>query len=116
MGARGVQAGTLFAVTQESGLDEPHKLDAVRQALKKELESSVDDAISPTGYPFWVAKIKDTLAEKHLFEGRDRVCDLEVLATEYIKPNGEIGYRCPSEPIGQYEKKVKSPVMLRNIW
>jgi nitronate monooxygenase len=60
---------------------------------------------SPTGFPFKVAQMDKTLSEAKTFAARDRICDLGYLRHLYRKPDGEIGYRCPAEPVEDYIRK-----------
>jgi NAD(P)H-dependent flavin oxidoreductase YrpB (nitropropane dioxygenase family) len=104
-GASGVQVGTLFALSRESGLT-----DELRDGLMAELRATgpvvkTDALASPTGFPFKVVQLPGTLSEGSLYEQRPRLCDLGYLRTAFTRPNGQLGYRCPSEPIAVYLKK-----------
>ncbi|HEU0016019.1 MAG TPA: nitronate monooxygenase [Longimicrobium sp.] len=104
-GAAGIQVGTLFAYTEESGI-EPHlKEDVLRQAQEDRIDVLTDGRASPTGFPFKVVQIGGTVAEKSCYEGRERVCDLGYLRGAYKRPDGRIDYRCAAEPEGTYVKK-----------
>jgi len=97
-GATGIQVGTLFAFCRESGILPDLKkrfLDAV--AAGKALVFTHPDA-SPTGYPFKIGLLKNTLSELADFLGRKRVCNMGLLREPYQGANGKIGYRCPAEP------------------
>jgi len=104
-GANGVQVGTLFALCSDSGL-----LDDLRDQLMSELDANgpvvkTDALASPTGFPFKVIQLQGTMSEPAVYEKRPRLCDLGYLRTPFTRPNGLIGYRCPSEPIPVYLKK-----------
>jgi len=58
---------------------------------------STDTNASPTGFPFKVMRMLDTLSESSLFESRKRVCNVGYLRQLYKKEDGSIGYRCPAE-------------------
>ncbi len=97
LGAVGVQVGTPFAMSKESGLA-PHLRDEMMDKLRASTLSVRNDMLaSPTGFPFKIAKRDD--AE------RPRLCDLGYLRTPYERENGRIGYRCASEPIDEYVAK-----------
>jgi hypothetical protein len=54
------------------------------------------------GLPFKVAELPGTLADERVYADRPRTCDLAVLRSAYRKPDGTVGYRCPSEPVAIY--------------
>ena len=92
VGATGVQVGTLFALAQESGMQPEYRL-AILNAVRKGTE---DEALvrttlfSPTGFPFKVVQLGDTLASPQVFEYRHRVCDLGLLQQLGLsKPDAE---------------------------
>lgn len=95
-GAEGVQVGTAFALSKESGLR-----DDIRQALLARERAGTAEVLtsalaSPTGFPFKVAAMEGTLSEDDVYEKRPRICDLGYLRTPYRKEDGEVGFRCPS--------------------
>ena len=101
-GAAGIQVGTLFAYSDESGLAEPLKRSVLTHAARGEVTVMTDPRASPTGYPFkvvrWPGAPGDDVA-------RERLCDLGGLRVAYYTPDGKIGYRCPGEPVEAYVKK-----------
>jgi len=104
-GASGVQVGTAFALARESGL-----APAIRQQLLANLRDEgivvrTDVLASPTGFPFKIAQLPNTLSDPIVYEGRRRLCNLGYLRTPYVKTTGEIGYRCPAEPPVDYVRK-----------
>jgi NAD(P)H-dependent flavin oxidoreductase YrpB (nitropropane dioxygenase family) len=104
-GAVGVQVGTLFALSRESGLT-----DALRDEVLAELDSHEmavrnNAAASPTGFPFKVAQLPGTLSDPAVYEARTRLCDLSYLREPYLRDNGEVGFRCPAEPVHMYVRK-----------
>jgi len=105
LGAAGIQVGTAFAFCRESGLA-PHlkqtTLDASRAGRARIL---TDPYASPTGFPLKVVQQEETLSEPALYEKRTRLCDLGFLRQPYVKPDGALGYRCPAEPVEDYERK-----------
>lgn len=104
-GAAGIQAGSVFALCRESGLDPGLRRQLVKRALDGTLRVRNDPRASPTGFPFKVAALPDTLSEPDVHLKRPRLCDLSYLRTPYLKANGTVGYRCPAEPIDAYVRK-----------
>jgi NAD(P)H-dependent flavin oxidoreductase YrpB (nitropropane dioxygenase family) len=105
LGAAGVQVGTLFAMSRESGFM-PELRDALLDSLADEaLTTRTDAHASPTGFPFKVASIPGTLSDVSLREGRDALCDMGHLRTPYVRDDGRVEYRCPAEPARIYERK-----------
>lgn len=104
-GAAGVQVGTAFALCVESGLDPETRRALVLQALAGRAKVFTDPVASPTGFPFKVAQLEGSLSEASVFERRHKVCDLGFLREAYLKEDGAIGYRCPSEPDAAYLAK-----------
>lgn len=104
-GAAGIQVGTLFAYTNESGLAPAIK----RQVLEKVRDGTVDvvtdPLASPTGFPFKVVPLEGTNALQAEYESRERVCDLGYLRNAYKRADGRIDYRCAAEPVNTYVKK-----------
>ncbi len=47
--------------------------------------------------------MEDTLADIAVYDQRQRVCNLGYLRVPYLKNDGNVGYRCASEPIKAYE-------------
>jgi NAD(P)H-dependent flavin oxidoreductase YrpB (nitropropane dioxygenase family) len=104
-GANGVQVGTLFALSRESGLSAPLRQQLLDQLRERQLAVRTDALASPTGFPFKVAQLAGTLSDPSVYERRRRVCDLSYLRTPYVGPDGAIGYRCPAEPADAYVRK-----------
>ncbi len=104
-GAEGVQCGTIFALASESGLTadlRQHIIDDVRAGT---LHVRNDPLASPTGFPFKVAELDDTLSEPAVYAARPRICDLGYLREPAERPDGSLVYRCASEPEHMYVKK-----------
>ncbi|HEX2190110.1 MAG TPA: nitronate monooxygenase [Longimicrobiaceae bacterium] len=104
-GAAGIQVGTLFAYTEESGFRADLKEHVLRQALDDEIDVLTDGRASPTGFPFKVVQLGGTVSQQDVYEARERVCDLGYLRSSYRMANGRLGYRCPAEPVDAYVKK-----------
>lgn len=105
MGATGVQVGTAFAFCNESGFDPELRAASLEMSQRGEAEVFTDPVASPTGFPFKVLQMDDTISEQETYEKRSRICDLGYLRHAYKKDNGKVGWRCPSEPIEDYLKK-----------
>jgi NAD(P)H-dependent flavin oxidoreductase YrpB (nitropropane dioxygenase family) len=104
-GAAGVQAGTVFALADDSGLT-PSLRDGLRERVAAGTVGVRTDLLaSPTGFPFKVARLPGTLAEPEVYDARQRLCDLSYLRTPYLTADGDIGYRCPAEPAHMYARK-----------
>jgi NAD(P)H-dependent flavin oxidoreductase YrpB (nitropropane dioxygenase family) len=104
-GAAGVQVGTLFALSHESGLVPELRARLVKQLREGTLDVRTDAAASPTGFPFKVARLDGTLSDTDQREQRPRLCDLGYLRQPYQREGGAVGYRCPAEPIAIYVRK-----------
>lgn len=104
-GAAGVQVGTLFALSNDSGLTEQTRAEMLAQLREGDIAVRNDPRASPTGFPFKVASLPGTASQEPVYQARPRLCDLSYLRTAYEKDNGSIGYRCPAEPVDMYLKK-----------
>lgn len=105
LGARGIQVGTLFAMSRESGFAADLQ-DTLRNALGKDALLTRTDALaSPTGFPFKVALVDGTLSDTSLRDHREPLCDLGHLRTAFRREDGRLDYRCPAEPVKMYERK-----------
>jgi nitronate monooxygenase len=108
-GAAGVQVGTAFAFTVESGLRDDLKKELLAQATAKNAAVFTDPLASPTGFPFKVAQIEGTSSASRVYEERVRMCDLGFLREAYVTPEGKEGYRCSAEPVTNYVAKGGAP-------
>ena len=104
-GAAGVQVGTLFAWSNESGIDAGLKQRVLAGVGGEALRVKTDIRASPTGFPFKVVELKGTNASAANYERRERVCDLGYLRQAYRRDDGRIDYRCAAEPVDTYLKK-----------
>ncbi|MEO8623368.1 MAG: nitronate monooxygenase [bacterium] len=102
VGAAGIQVGTLFAYSDESGLSLDLKSRVLAGVAAGHVTVRTDPRASPTGYPFKVVYV-DGLENQD--ERRERNCDLGYLRTAYQTPQGKLGYRCAAEPVDQYVAK-----------
>ncbi len=109
LGAAGIQVGTAFAFADESGLRQDYKQDLLGKVIAGTASVFTDPLASPTGFPFKVAHLEGTVSEDEVYEGRPRICNLGFLREAYRTPEGEIGYRCASEPLSLYVSKGGNP-------
>lgn len=111
-GAVGIQAGSAFALCDDSGLDPGLRARLVAEALAGELVVRTDPVASPSGYPFKVAQLGGTIADPEQYAQRRRVCDLGYLRNAYATADGGIDYRCPAEPADAFLRKGGEPAEL----
>jgi nitronate monooxygenase len=104
-GAAGIQVGTAFAFSNESGMRPDLKARLIGQAMAGTGEVYTDPLASPTGFPFKVAQLEGTSSAFNIYQERKRVCDLGYLRDPYNTPDGTIGYRCSAEPVATYVAK-----------
>jgi len=104
-GAAGIQVGTAFALCDESGMDEKYRRLVIDKCLRGNASVLTDAFASPTGFPFKVVRLEDSLSESSVYEQRDRICDLGYLRTPYRLEDGKVGFRCPAEPVEDYVRK-----------
>ena len=102
-GAAGIQVGTLFAFSDESGFTDAIKRDVIASALHEHLRVRTDVRASPTGYPFKIVLTEGNDASAAA--PRERICDLGYLREAVKRADGAIIYRCPAEPVEQYIAK-----------
>lgn len=104
-GAAGVQVGTAFAYTEESGFSEDVKAAVIAKSRAGEAEVFTDPLASPTGFPFKVVSVADSMSEENVYQKRERVCDLGYLRSAYLIDDEKIGWRCASEPVRDFVRK-----------
>ncbi len=104
-GAVGVQVGTAFAFCEQSGIAPSLKRRAIEQIRTGTQHVRTDPLASPTGFPFKVFELTETLSEGEVFEQRKKVCDLGYLRQAFLQPAGSVGWRCPAEPDVSYLHK-----------
>lgn len=105
LGAAGVQIGTAFAVCDESGLDPTLKQRLREQIRDGSVHVRTEPCASPTGFPFKVVQVPETLSDPALHEKRSRICDLGYLRQPFMRTDGSFGYRCSAEPVPDYLRK-----------
>jgi NAD(P)H-dependent flavin oxidoreductase YrpB (nitropropane dioxygenase family) len=105
LGAAGVQVGTLFAFCEQSGLSAELRRQVRSKAKEGNLSVRTDPLASPTGFPFKVVELEQTLSQAEVYTERRRVCDLGYLREAYRQESGRVGYRCPAEPVAEFVAK-----------
>jgi NAD(P)H-dependent flavin oxidoreductase YrpB (nitropropane dioxygenase family) len=105
VGAAGVQVGTLFALSDESGFTDAIRHDLLDQLGHGTLQVRTDATASSTGFPFKVAAVPGTLTDASVYAERPRLCDLSYLRVPYEREPGVVGYSCPAEPVHMYVRK-----------
>jgi len=104
-GAAGVQIGTAFAYCEESDLDDEIKRRVLAASQTGDVSVLTGGRTSPTGFPFKVVQLDETLSQEEVYQQRTRVCDLGYLRQAYQREDGTIGWRCASEPVADYVRK-----------
>jgi NAD(P)H-dependent flavin oxidoreductase YrpB (nitropropane dioxygenase family) len=99
--------------------------DSMRRKILKtiaeegDMDVFTDPVASPTGYPFKVLEIPNTLSDDQVYKARPRLCSLGYLRSAFMKEDGSIGYRCPAEPVEDWVKKggeVEATVGRKCLW
>ncbi len=111
-GAAGVQIGTPFAFSKESGIELEHKL-RIREVIRGGAEVFSDARASPTGFPFQVLSLEGSLSENGIYTGRERVCDQGYLL-EFFENGEKVESRCASELERKYISKGGNELELGN--
>lgn len=109
VGAAGVQVGTIFSLAKESGLQSELRHELLGSLATGGLAVRTDPLGSPTGFPFKVATLPETLSDRDVYESRPRLCDLGYLRVPYERSPGVVGYRCASEPEHVFIRKGGEP-------
>ncbi|PIR93187.1 2-nitropropane dioxygenase [Candidatus Falkowbacteria bacterium CG10_big_fil_rev_8_21_14_0_10_43_10] len=104
-GAAGIQVGTPFAFCEESGLSPDLKRRALELIRAGKARVYTDSKASPTGFPFKVLLLGDTISDEVVYKQRSRICDLGYLRTVFKREDGSAGYRCPSQPVDVFLAK-----------
>jgi nitronate monooxygenase len=105
LGAVGIQAGTIFALSEESGMDANYRQTLRELGFNGQLDVITDLRVSPTGFPFKVVSLAGTVMDPQTYRDRERLCNHGFLVTPYMRPDNLIGYRCPAEKIDSYIRK-----------
>jgi len=105
-GAAGVQVGTAFVFCEESGI-----LPDLKRRFRELISAGVarvhtDPLASPTGFPFKIAQLTQSLSDAAAYAKRQRICDLGYLRQLFRRADGTIGYRCAAEPVADFLRKA----------
>ncbi|MGB0372673.1 MAG: nitronate monooxygenase [Opitutales bacterium] len=103
-GAQGIQAGSIFALSKESGIEDGLKLTLIESYFAGNLDVITDFKASPTGYPLKRAEYGSELSPESC-----RVCDLGYLRQPFMRGSGTLGYRCPAAPLAGFVRKGGAP-------
>lgn len=105
LGAIGIQCGSIFALSEESGMNPILRAEICRQGFRGDVNVVTDFQASPTGFPFKVVSLSDTVSEESVYTERTRNCSQKCLVTPVRLGDGKIDYRCPAEPIHHFVLK-----------
>jgi len=105
LGAVGVQVGTLFALSNESGFTDDIRDQILGTLVDGTFEIHTDMKASPTGFPIKIVSLPGTTALPEVFAARPKLCDMGYLREPIMLKSGRVDYRCPSEPEIPYLKK-----------
>ncbi len=81
------------------------KSDVLAQVRHGGIRVLTDARVSLTGFPFKVVQLAGTLSDPAVAAARTRVCDLGYLREAYRTSGGQVGFRCPAEPVAAYVAK-----------
>ncbi len=109
LGAKGIQVGTVFAFSDESGFTRSIKDKIIPKIINGTADVFTDPKCSPSGFPFKVVSLEGSVSENDEYQQRTRTCDMGYLRSFYKKEDGTLGYRCPAEPGTLYIKKGGKP-------
>jgi NAD(P)H-dependent flavin oxidoreductase YrpB (nitropropane dioxygenase family) len=104
-GAAGIQVGTLFSLAEETGLAPKLRKELLAHLIAGDLVVRTDPYASPTGFPFKVVILPNTLSQSDLYAERPRLCDMGYLRVPYERSPGTVGYRCSAEPTHVFIRK-----------
>lgn len=105
LGANGIQVGSLFSLTDESGYAPGDTRRIIKEIHRNRVHIRSDGRISPTGFPFNVVELEEEPSARKKAANRERICDLGYLRTPVLDANGNLRGRCPAEPIEDYLRK-----------
>jgi nitronate monooxygenase len=116
-GACGVQVGSVFALSEESGMSPYFRSEILKKIRhgKTDAELVQTSLFSPTGFPFKVVQLEGTLADDDVYADRRRICDLGFLRQRGLTKADEDGtrsmfQRCSAAPIDDFIGKRGLPV------
>jgi NAD(P)H-dependent flavin oxidoreductase YrpB (nitropropane dioxygenase family) len=104
LGAVGIQAGSIFALCEDSGMTPAFRKEMKRLGYNSALKIRTDATASPTGFPFKVPQLSGTISDAEVYAARKRNCSRKMLQFP-AEHNGKIVFRCAAEPVDDYVKK-----------
>ncbi len=105
LGAVGIQAGSIFALSEDSGMNLIYRAKIRRLGYRGELAVRTDPHASPTGFPFKVSQLAGTMSESEVYAARERNCSRKALQFPAERADGKIVFRCAAEPVEDYLRK-----------
>lgn len=104
-GAAGVQIGSAFALSRESGMRDDLRRHICTKLRQHELYTRTDLLASPTGFPFKVMNVGGTVGDRAHLLARTPRCNIGSLLRPYMDAQQSLGYRCPAEPLKAFLAK-----------
>lgn len=104
LGAVGIQVGSIFALSDDSGMKHSFRQEICCLGFRGELDVRTDPNASPTGFPLKVAQLAGTLSNSDVYTDRDRVCSRRALQFP-VAHDGKVVFRCAAEPVEDFLKK-----------
>ena len=105
LGAVGIQAGSIFALSKDSGMDPLYRRKMRCLGYRGDLAIRTDPNASPTGFPFKVPQLAGTMSESEVYAARERNCSRKALQFPAERADGKIVFRCAAEPVEDYLRK-----------
>lgn len=105
LGASGIQAGSIFALCNKSGLDPLLTAEIRSQGFSGNLNIRTDVRASSTGFPIKVVDLDNTVSNSVVYQARKRICNASYLVTVCRKKDGALFTRCSAEPVQKYVRK-----------
>ena len=106
LGARGIQVGTLFALSADSGFRPTSASGCVRSLVDGTLATRTDALASPTGFPFKVAPARRARCRTSgCATTAPRCATSATCARRSARRTASVDYRCPAEPDHMFERK-----------
>lgn len=105
LGAKGIQAGTIFAFCSDSGLSPSLRLSIINAVKGRNIKIFTDPKASPTGFPFKIVRHPGTLSDAERYGARKRICDLGYLRSPYVDEKGELVFLCEAAPDAAQENE-----------
>jgi NAD(P)H-dependent flavin oxidoreductase YrpB (nitropropane dioxygenase family) len=99
LGAAGIQVGTAFAYSEESGLSDQIKEQVLGDVAGGRAGVFTDPRASPTGFPFKLVEAPSVAQQE---ADRERICDLGYLRSAARRADGRLVYRCAAAPVADF--------------